>query len=543
MTFTKDNKALIRALQQKATKNDFVSAYQLSEYYLDDSIVTIDEVQSNKYKVQSEKYRVQALDIFKKQKLKVDNLSVESYRALTNLDIHKFNENMNVFIGDNGSGKTSVLDAISISLSWLKNRIVNSGGSGDSIDEEDISMGGDIDYASISSTFKLNKELQVDFSQVKKNKGSRSKKKSHIIDVTNIGNVYKESVEVNVGDKPRFNLPLLAYYKVNRSSDVTSKDITQFEDDISTIGANIFDGYKDSLNGKADFKYFFKWFKRLDDIEKHRKVNNPETSLDKNFIKNLEAMAKSDEAAKVLLQGIRDKDTREGSAEKVDDISKIKSIINDVVSLFMEGYENLEIQIEPNLAITIEKNNQKLNVLQLSQGEKTFLALILDITRRLIILNPSLPNPIKGAGVVLIDEFDLHLHPEWQRKIITGLPKVFENCQFFVTTHSPQVIGEVKPNQVFVLSQDENTLGYFHPEQSFGLSSNDILNELMLQKYSQLNRNVEVDIKLKEIFDLIDKENFPEALSKIAILEKELNGDIPELLSAKVEIELSSLDD
>ena len=58
-------------------------------------------------------------------------------------------------------------------------------------------------------------------------------------------------------------------------------------------------------------------------------------------------------------------------------------------------------------------------MLQLSQGEKSLMALVGDIARRLAMMNPMLENPLNGEGIVLIDEVDMHLHPTWQRTIIS----------------------------------------------------------------------------------------------------------------------------
>jgi predicted ATP-binding protein involved in virulence len=66
-------------------------------------------------------------------------------------------------------------------------------------------------------------------------------------------------------------------------------------------------------------------------------------------------------------------------------------------------------QLSP-FEVLINKNDITLNILQLSQGEKSLLALVADIARRLVLLNPSLDTPLKGNGIVLIDEIDLHRH-------------------------------------------------------------------------------------------------------------------------------------
>lgn len=60
--------------------------------------------------------------------------------------------------------------------------------------------------------------------------------------------------------------------------------------------------------------------------------------------------------------------------------------------------------------------------------------------------NQDLPNPFTAKAIVLIDEIELHLHPKLQRKIMPKLSEIFPNVQFIVTTHSPQVLGEIGDN-------------------------------------------------------------------------------------------------
>ncbi|WP_250558852.1 AAA family ATPase, partial [Escherichia coli] len=76
--------------------------------------------------------------------------------------------------------------------------------------------------------------------------------------------------------------------------------------------------------------------------------------------------------------------------------------------------------------------------------------------------------PLLGEAIVLIDEIDLHLHPKWQRDVLKKLTETFPNCQFIVSTHSPQIIGEIPPENV-LLVRDGCVLG--HPSSARGLSS------------------------------------------------------------------------
>lgn len=98
-----------------------------------------------------------------------------------------------------------------------------------------------------------------------------------------------------------------------------------------------------------------------------------------------------------------------------------------------------------------------------------------DLTRRLVLANPSLDDPLLGEGIVLIDEIELHMHPKWQRRIIGVLKEVFPNIQFIITTHSPQVLGEI--GEGFKLYKLENLDGLSITEYDRldGWDNNDIL--------------------------------------------------------------------
>jgi predicted ATP-binding protein involved in virulence len=130
----------------------------------------------------------------------------------------------------------------------------------------------------------------------------------------------------------------------------------------------------------------------------------------------------------------------------------------------------------------IEKGGEKLKIDQLSDGEKMLLLVVSDLARRLSIANPGMEDSLQGNGVVLIDEVDLHLHPQWQREVIPALGKTFPNCQFITTTHSPQVLSNVEKENILILEDYrivENT------PFTYGRDSNSILYDLM--NYHQSN--------------------------------------------------------
>lgn len=103
-----------------------------------------------------------------------------------------------------------------------------------------------------------------------------------------------------------------------------------------------------------------------------------------------------------------------------------------------------------------------------------------DLARRMALANPSMPNPLEGEGVVLIDEIDLHMHPSWQRKVMGVLKKTFPNIQFIVTTHSPQVLGELNEDyNIFVLYHQDKCIVGRKYDSFIGWDSNVLLEEVM----------------------------------------------------------------
>ena len=63
------------------------------------------------------------------------------------------------------------------------------------------------------------------------------------------------------------------------------------------------------------------------------------------------------------------------------------------------------------------------------------------------------------SGVALVDEIDLHLHPEWQRVVLPKLAKALPSMQFIVTTHSPLVVASLASANLFVLASEADAKG------------------------------------------------------------------------------------
>ena len=200
--------------------------------------------------------------------------------------------------------------------------------------------------------------------------------------------------------------------------------------------------------------------------------------------------------------------------------------IRTALERFLPGYSNLRPSTESASRVEIDINGTTLDVRQLSDGERSVLALILDIAKRLAQANPRLDDPLTSAhAVILIDEIDLHLHPQWQRKIVGNLEKTFPSCQFIATTHSPQVIGEVPHEKIQMIKDGQ----IYSPSRSFGIDSSRVLEELMDTKA----RNAGVEDKISRIARLISDGKAEEAKAAIKTLSDEIGEDDPEITRAR----------
>ena len=186
----------------------------------------------------------------------------------------------------------------------------------------------------------------------------------------------------------------------------------------------------------------------------------------------------------------------------------------------LDGFEDIRIERRP-LAMKVKKNGKSLKIDQLSDGEKCTIALFGDLARRMALANPEKENPLEGSGVVLIDELDLHMHTSWQRKVLNVLRDTFPNVQFIITTHSPQILGEMDDsvNLLYLYNEDNKIL--FKTYESFvGWDANVILEEVM----NTSSVNLDIKKMIDEMYKYIDDKKYNAAEELADILDKKTNG-------------------
>jgi len=127
--------------------------------------------------------------------------------------------------------------------------------------------------------------------------------------------------------------------------------------------------------------------------------------------------------------------------------------INKFMS-YLNNNENVKIlySIE-NDELLVNEKNSVIQLNKMSSGYRSLIGLVADISYRMAVLNPHLGGSVvkRTHGIVLIDEIDVHLHPRWQKNVLSALKNVFPEVQFIVSTHAPLIISECENNELIYL--------------------------------------------------------------------------------------------
>lgn len=251
-----------------------------------------------------------------------------------------------------------------------------------------------------------------------------------------------------------------------------------------------------ALENRLDFRTFFEWFRNQEDFENEQKME----------LKNLEYKDPALEC------------------------------VRKAALLMLENADEIKVRRNP-LRMIVIRDGLEYRVDQLSDGEKCTLALLGDIARRVAMANPCRENPMEGSGIVLIDEIDLHMHPAWQRRILSVLRELFPNIQFLITTHSPQILGEVdRSYNLFLLRRDENGGSSIEKRYLYGMDSSSILRADM----NVAERALRAEEMFDQFYEALDREDYELAENILGEMHKQL-GDDPKIAECHAQLEFSRM--
>jgi predicted ATP-binding protein involved in virulence len=427
--------------------------------------------------------------------MRIDRLEVENFKKFAKQTI-ELHPRFTLFVGENGAGKTTVLDALAVAASvWL-------------VEEPDSTLFGS--SRNIAKTeIRLKPELKGDRIQFREWRPVKVRAIGRIGDHENVSwtrqirpqgtrtsNAEAKQAlafvkEIYASDNAGANVlcPVLAYYGAGRAWLPSNERVPKAR----TNGpARRWAAFYDCFNERIRFAELQKWFSR-------------ETTE----------------------RGNRAGAWRPGF-----------QVVRHAILRCVPGADEVWFDSDRDqIVLSIDRNAQPFD--NLSAGQRMMLALVADLAIKAVTQNAFLlpahdvgqaiadhPNVLEQTpGLVLIDELDVHLHPKWQRRVAKDLKETFPSIQFACTSHSPQVIGEVQPDEIRSLDGDEVTT----PKRSFGIDSSRILEELM----GADSRDNSVQALLSRLFDLIDREDFVGARNLLTKVEAELGPDDPEITRAR----------
>lgn len=332
--------------------------------------------------------------------MRIRELTLVNYRAFADPSPFQFSDRFTVIAGINGRGKTALLDALAL-LSSRFLPLVSPARSGyRTINPAEIH--GHADKAEL--------KMKVNCAGIPVEYGVTYERENHKLQKTNLPPALKQAIRFAYGDPNRVDdaAPLVVYYTTDRAGYRLPKKLPR------EVPRGQAAAYAGALFSRTvNFRDFMARYRNAVTLENDVRAQNPDYLGD-----------------------------------------RARVAIVETIETFLGGFNNLRVQEDP-LRLLIDKDRVTLDLTQLSDGERSFLALISDLGRRLTLANPLIANPLEGAGVVLIDELELHLHPKWQREVVEKLRLTFPNIQFIATTHSPFIIQSLKPGEFINLDPEE----------------------------------------------------------------------------------------
>lgn len=330
--------------------------------------------------------------------IKINNLTLNNFRGYKKFKL-SINNKLTVLVGENGSGKTSILEAIACGLGPFLTAMPDA--KGKLIRNSDIH----IDSKGIADLARISIDTVSSLSWDLATKGANK------TDIAKVGTAALSDFAKQIVDLDE-EYPLIAYYGTNRtlSANTGKVLINPFEKEARG------DGYDSALDAKINYNVIKNWFSKIEVDElklRDEKQNHQFVHPAKNLIQN----------------------TVKSIVERTDNVTFDKDTNDVVVSWKNEENQTISLSLE-----------------QLSEGYRNMVALTIDLVRRAYLLNPKSNDPLNVSGIVLIDEIELHLHPRWQQKVLSDLTNLFKNIQFIVTTHSPQILTTVKGEAIRVVS-------------------------------------------------------------------------------------------
>jgi len=422
--------------------------------------------------------------------MRLKKVTLNNYRCFQSLEV-ELHPRLTVLVGENGAGKTAILDGIAAGLSPILKYLSSA--------NQRLSAKG---VGFKSADYRLERWESRDY----KDRWGASDYAQVVVE-TELGLKWDYWRPSTAGKKPPASIGEadLANYLV-RVSDSFKKAYPEL--------LPVF-GYYGAQRGRIEIP------ERLRSTKEN--YNHPTSAL----VNALDSLSNFKE----MLMWFDFEEANELRANKNCDpqdyeVSPALEAVRGTLDILLGGvYSSPHFNKEHKFVLHSPEEGKQLQVSQLSQGYQSMLALGMDFARRLALANSHLENgfecdangfredelvrqlrndafalgwqPIKegnyfpsapmfAPAIMLVDEIDLHLHPNWQQQVLGDLMRAFPGTQFIVTTHSPQVLTTVPAECIRIIKNELNpTSGQLEywidtpVQQTQGVSSADVLASTM----------------------------------------------------------------
>ena len=402
--------------------------------------------------------------------MKINKIHIRNFRAYKDFEC-EFSDGINLVIGDNGTGKTSLLAAVTQLLS-VQVFTLGGGLNVDPIDPHlEIEKAGDATLSTrecfpieISGKITDENRSEHEFEIVRNSYGSSNLKG----DTTALSTLIEKDETI---------WPLINYQRFDRdwkAGKNTGKTVS-----VDTGLNERKDGYKGCLSGNGQEDTIQKWCLKMSMLEFERK-------------------------------------------DKIREFERFKYIIKSFLQSIEEDDEEFEVNYSLSFSgLVMEKGDTIQPLYELSTGYKALLSMIMELAYRSVLLNPKMDiDDDNQTGIVIIDEIDAHLHPKWQWRVIDSLKKCFPKVQFIIATHSPIVIASSKDARIIDL-EEKGKVSY--SDGAYGYNVADVL-EL---KQGSISVSKISAGYMKRLENALDKDDLAEADKTVAEALTEFGENSP----------------
>ena len=429
--------------------------------------------------------------------MRLSKINILNYKGFEQCEV-EFNPKVNVFIGSNASGKTTMLTAILKSVYSVTRKFSQLSRHKElNLSPDDVNYNAKFclidatlkdfpNYESLVNAVVYTKPLtKEDLNSIK----VKQKSAEELI----------KTYENELSTSP-FTIPIFKFYPANRGGLTYAEQRSQKSYLVSQLEAwsNL---YQDAISYSRFFNWFFE--QETDELRLQRDV--------KDFTIQNPALRDVRSALSLAFELL-------GYGRNI----KIKS-----TQVKREGNSTLT----PNLILENTETKQEESLDNKSDGEKAIITLISDIAYNLSLAKDFMKDNtfLNSPGIVIIDEIETHLHPNWQRQIVPILTTVFPNIQLFIATHSPQIVGSVKSDSVFICDN-------FHVNKVTLKTKGEDTNSLLKYIFNATDRPKEYMDLLQKFYEGIENnatyEQLEQIIGEVKRIESEDNSDsISDLLN------------